>query len=822
MLVSNSLTSALPASDGNSLAPLPPPASRPNAVIANTETDGAIEFGEKANGNSGLVRSSLSGKSESFLQQFLKMLEHAGVANGNVKSPSAASGTMPANTGSRPVAATGNIGITDTNNTHVGAKPTSVAGATPTDSATPTAPATPTEAAAPAAPAEKTETVTDIKPSAEAVFLDNSKFSSPEELKKFEPLVAHLPPEEREQAEKELNRPIAAAKMAAEGGDDGEKAKAFIDANPALKTATDIGKHGGKTDGVTIKDDYTSFAKNMENARDSAVQDINNYKKDNPNADPQSLQMVNNAALLRANEHLVKCADPKTAASGDQKVDVHITEEALKNLTAESNPGFASILMAAAGAFSGKGFFDAIDQGGMAGKDLAKTGADGKVSGANISDWIKKQAPTNGGEFATMMSSAATLNAVSNTDISKLDKDVFEHPQNYSGEQKAAVMVKLQRTQESMKAGKDLHKVDKTVDALQEKIGQLQSDPDVQGFLNKAIPEQQRIMIAKDPALDKAVKDRARSVASGDSLEADMQAAHDAATKDKDGKPLKDPKAPDYSNALANLDAELQLQRDLQGEGANVPQSADVVGKRDELSKELKSSYQRNFVEAGKLNEGLKEKNSDAKQVLAVVDTQKAIYENALPPEVTSASQNAYIDATMGALKGTKSGVAMIKDYKAATGQVTSESKALGGKEILGAGAGAALGISGLVSVSSLLANGQKVDAAKAITDGVRGSSTAARVGYDMATKSTHTAGEIAGKVAGRVVGAIAGRVAGAAAAQLVAAAIPVIGWAIDAAMGLGFAIKAIIDAVHKKNDQKAFDHNVDPTLDQFGIPRAH
>lgn len=205
-----------------------------------------------------------------------------------------------------------------------------------------------------------------------------------------------------------------------------------------------------------------------------------------------------------------------------------------------------------------------------------------------------------------------------------------------------------------------------------------------------------------------------------------------------------------------------------------------------------------------------------------MVDTQKAIYENALPPEVTSASQNAYIDATMGALKGTKSGVAMIKDYKAATGQVTSESKALGGKEILGAGAGAVLGISGLVSVSSLLANGQKVDAAKAITDGVRGSSTAARVGYDMATKSTHTAGEIAGKVAGRVVGAIAGRVAGAAAAQLVAAAIPVIGWAIDAAMGLGFAIKAIIDAVHKKNDQKAFDHNVDPTLDQFGIPRAH
>ena len=63
---------------------------------------------------------------------------------------------------------------------------------------------------------ETSDTSTTPK-AADADFLDNSKYSAPEELKKYDALVAHLPPAEREQAAKELNRPIAAAKMAADG-----------------------------------------------------------------------------------------------------------------------------------------------------------------------------------------------------------------------------------------------------------------------------------------------------------------------------------------------------------------------------------------------------------------------------------------------------------------------------------------------------------------------------------------------------------------------------------------------------------------------------
>ncbi|KPW20743.1 Type III helper protein HrpK1 [Pseudomonas syringae pv. aceris] len=82
--------------------------------------------------------------------------------------------------------------------------------------------------------------------------------------------------------------------------------------------------------------------------------------------------------------------------------------------------------------------------------------------------------------------------------------------------------------------------------------------------------------------------------------------------------------------------------------------------------------------------------------------------------------------------------------------------------------------------------------------------------------------GRLGGQMIGRAVGLVAGEATGLAAGAALGAAIPVIGWAIDGAMALGFGISAIIDAVKKHKAQKAFDHNVDPVLDQFGIDKAH
>jgi hypothetical protein len=680
------------------------------------------------------------------------------------------------------------------------------------------------------------------KSSLQAAVLDNSKYSSPEALKKFAPMVAHLPAADQEKAAKELNRPIAAAKMAAAGGKEGEIAKAFIAANPALQTAADTAKRGGKADGIATRDDYNSLAKNLEKARDAGTKSVTEYIKENSKGgakvDPQSLQMVVSAAVLRANEPITKAADPKKANGGEEKIGKYTTVEDLRALSSGNN-GLSSMLTTAAKTFAQPGFSDLLDQGGMEGKELAKSGIDGDISTKNIEQWIKKQAPTNGGEFAAMMSSAATINATANVDISKLGEDVFANPANYSGDQKAAVMVKLQKTLESVEAGRSLHKTEKTETALKEKIAQLQGDKDVQGFLDKSIPEQQRRLIGNDPALEKAVNERYESLKTGESLNDEMQAEYNAATKDKDGKPLKEPTSPDYSASVGNLSAELQMQKDLRPLDTTVPKAADVVSGRPDLSAELQRSYQQNFVEGGKMNEQMKSKDAKPEKVLADVDGQKAAYDAVLPPEFIALKQDAYTDATLAALKTTAAGVSMITNFKDATAglrdkdpkninaqdlkaEADKRAAALDAKGMASGAAGAAGGIYAMTTVSGLLAQGKDAEAGKAIYDSVRGAGTAARVGYDLATKSSTAGGEIAGKVAGRVVGAVAGRVAGMAAASAVAAAVPVVGWIADAAMAIGFGIKAIIDAVHKKQDQKAFDHNVDPTLEQFGIPKAH
>lgn len=600
---------------------------------------------------------------------------------------------------------------------------------------TPPGASTPANQSLPAqgsAPASKPTAVSDVntatatgtaKPAdqpkaTDASFLDDSEYSTPKELERWAPMVANLPPDQREQAAKELNRPIAAARMAAEKGPDAAKAMDFINANPALKTAVDTGKHGGKADGKITDGDLKAFAKNMQKAADSADKDVANYQKDHPDADPQSLEMVRSAALMRANEPLTKAADPKhaLATEGETKVDGLTSADGLKAIQ-NDNPGLAGALKQSAKTWSQPGFLTQIDQGGLEGRSLAAHSPDKLFSASNISDWIKKQAPTNGGEFASVLSDAATLNSVANTDISKLGKDVFDNPSAYSGEQKAAVMVKLQQTQQSVVAGHDLRKTEKTEDALAEKIAQLQADPDVQAFLDKQIPQQSRALVGSTPQLQKAVNEQMQKVNSGQALQTDMASADKAVKKDKPN--------PDYSNAIGGLSAQLQMQKDLLGDNANVPTVDQILGNRPDLQGRIQDAYVRSRSEGG---------------------------------------------------------AAKDQPHKS------------------------------------------KADTAKTIYDDTRSGLSAAKDGYDAVAKSAGRAGlgEVAAKVGGRVAGMVVGEAAGMAAGAAIGASIPVVGWIADAAMSLGFGISAIIEAVKKHKAQKAFDHNVDPVLDQFGIPKAH
>jgi len=555
--------------------------------------------------------------------------------------------------------------------------------------------------------------------------------------------------------------------------------------------------------------------------------------------------MVRSAAMLRANEPLAKAGNPDK----EKSVGKYITDDALKGLQT-GNPGLSPKLAQTAQTFSQPGFLHMLDQGGFEGEGLALHNADKKISTKNIDDWIKKQAPKNGGEFASMMSDAATRNAVANVDISKLNEDVFNHPDNYTGEQKAAVMVKLQETLEQVQGGSKLRKVDKTSEALQQKIAQLQTDESVKTYLDKAVPAQEGTLIASDPSLKKAVNERHADLVSGKALEQDMQAARDQAAKDNKGKKPEDCKPVDYSQAIGHMTAELQLQGDLKGKD-NVPTTSQVLDRRPDLKQEIDRSYQENFVQGKAAESALKQdQKSDPKDVLSQVDAKKLAYEDAIPQSATTAAQSGYAEATMKALTTTAKGASVIKDLKDAgtlpkdadekkmTGQqlysqlrdnvekqTSASDLGKGGKTLL-AGSGA-VSVASLLSVSERLNNGDTAGAAKAIYDGAKGSAELGKLGYNAVAQSlgkdaSAGLGRMAGAVAGRVVGMVAGEAAGLAAASAIGAAAGPIGWAIDAVLAIGFGIKAIIDAVNKHKKQETFDHNVDPTLEQFGIPKAH
>ncbi|WLG46838.1 type III effector HrpK domain-containing protein [Pseudomonas sp. FP1740] len=643
---------------------------------------------------------------------------------------------------------------------------------------------------------------------AEANFLDDSKYSSPKELERWAPMVANLPPDQREQAAKELNRPIAAARMAAQKGPDAAKAMDFINANPSLKTAVDTGKHGGKADGKISDDDLKAFAKNMQKAAESADKDIFNYQKDHPDADPGSLEMVRSAALIRANDPLTKAADPKhtLGANGETKVDGLTSLDGLKAI--HDNPGLAGTLKQAVKTWSQPGFLAQIDQGGLEGRSLAAHSPDKLFNSKNISDWVKKQAPTNGGEFASMLSDAATLNSVANVDISKLGKDVFENLSAYSGEQKTAVMVKLQQTQQSVKAGHDLRKTEKTEDALNERIGQLQADPDVQAFLDKQVPQQSRTLIGSTPSLQKAVNEQMQKVNSGQALQDDLDRADKATSKDK-------PSA-NYSSAIGGLSAQLQMQKDLLGPDANVPRAELVLGQRPDLQDRIQDSYVRNFSEGGAVKQLLNQKKADGEQSLKAADAQKAAYDSVLPSDFVRSQQSSYVQSTFAQLQDTNTGQKLLENAQGDKDDAPSMAMLLGSQM----GPAALQLVAGFTSVSDMLARGDKTDAAKTIYDGTKSGLSAAKQGYNAVAKSAGRAGlgEVAAKVGGRVAGMVVGEATGIA----IGASIPVIGWIADAAMALGFGISAIIEAVKKHKAQKAFDHNVDPVLDQFGIPKAH
>ncbi|MFP8964964.1 type III effector HrpK domain-containing protein [Pokkaliibacter sp. CJK22405] len=483
-----------------------------------------------------------------------------------------------------------------------------------------------------------------------ADFLDESVYSQADELKGWGSMVQSLPADQRLQAQKQLNRPIAAARMAAEGGMDGAKARAFIDSNPALKAAIDMGKPGSKMEGKITEGKCEAFADRMQRSRSAASKELRDYVRNNPLADDQSLQMVRSAAVLRANEPLTRAADPRYA-TGTTKLQNVTSDAGLKSLF-EDNAGLGSSLQQSARMFSEPGFMSQIAE-----PTLSNSSSDQRITADSIDQWMRHQAPRNGGEFASMLSDAASVNAVADTDISQLTDDVFNNPEHYSGAQKSALLIRLQQADKLLQGQGS--KTDSLRSGLGEHIGQLRQDRDVQAYMSSVVPAQERELISIDPAMANAAKSRFANIATGSQLEKDMQSIQQHWVKsNKDKKP--DERNPiDYSAAIGSLENELQLHRDLSSTG-QVPTTAQVISTKPELSEMIQRSYQ-SFGQGSMLRATLKEKGASPEQAVLKADQKKAIYELAMPGSNKSALQQDYLNHGVEALKDSKKGAELIR-----------------------------------------------------------------------------------------------------------------------------------------------------------------
>jgi Type III secretion system translocator protein, HrpF len=302
----------------------------------------------------------------------------------------------------------------------------------------------------------------------------------------------------------------------------------FVEQNPALLKAMS----GGGSDPVTQKS-LNTFIGNAQHDLSQAVEHYQTWQKANPNAGPMAIQLAQSAAILEANNTLLG----GTYSAQD-----------LENF-ASQNPGLSSSLTGAAKMWAEPGMLHFLD---TAGTDPRTT--DGLVNGGNIGAWLTKGlAPGTDNETMDFINAAASRGPTAGVDTSKLNADIFVHPENYTGEQKAAALQQLLDTRRRLAFDADPNvqaldsgtqgndgvnpNMDKTNADLQSKIDILQNDADVRSFLNSKTGAYLQSIVNSDPDMKAAINASYERFKTGATLNDDLNA------KDSNGNQIVQPAA---------------------------------------------------------------------------------------------------------------------------------------------------------------------------------------------------------------------------------------------------------------------------------------
>ncbi|AHG41502.1 Pathogenicity locus protein hrpK [Pseudomonas syringae CC1557] len=356
-------------------------------------------------------------------------------------------------------------------------------------------------------------------------------------------------------------------------------------------------------------------------------EDISSYKdflKANPDADDASKQIARYAAILDENHDAIK---GKTGSKD-------LNPEALAAYK-DKNPQLDKEVREALDFWSQPGAFALLDNA----KSPLEQGTDGKASRGDIQAFIKTTSPKDVGAVGTLLEVVAEGNLLNKVNTDALNKDVFDNPQNYTAEQKAAVLQELKAAQSLIVkgSGAGMWKDDKSQVQIANNV---RSHPDAQKLLDDV--NEHIATLEKDPEVVKFYNENATSELSkvlegSDGLKNALQSTYD--NDIKTGKALdtlwdantKDGKT-DQQTALAQFYSSAQsVQESL---GVSNPSEIQAAVQKSTHNKDFESFYEKSLVSGERLKELLKTESFEV--ATSQFSMEVAMYNAALNPAFTN------------------------------------------------------------------------------------------------------------------------------------------------------------------------------------------
>lgn len=383
-------------------------------------------------------------------------------------------------------------------------------------------------------------------------------------------------------------------------------------------------KHGTEAGRLQDFGKY-GFANLPELKKTEDIASYKDYLKTNPDADEASKTIASYAAILDENFEAIK---------GKTGGDKYLTAEDIKAYK-EQNTQLSDEVKEALDFWSQPGAFQLLDN---AKNPLAKD-VDGDVSQGDIQAFLKSTSvPKDASSVASFLATVADNNLLAKVDTASFNKDVFEHPEKYTAEEKAAVLQDLQTAQQLIiqGSGAGMWKDDKSqvtianivrshpdaqklLDDVNEHIEILQSDPEVAKYMNENSSSELKKLVDDTPGLKDALqKTYDDEIKSGKALDSLWE------TKSKDGKT-------DQQAILAEFFATAQS---FQGAlGATDAAEIQSAVKNSSHNQELQDHYEKSLVSGDRLNELLKD--NTVEEATSAFSMEVALYNAALDPEFT-------------------------------------------------------------------------------------------------------------------------------------------------------------------------------------------